>query len=177
MGHETDPVQTERFIERVSQQPHQSAEITFSATLHRINRQPLNEQGTDSAYIKAWQALRYIDLELDHHIPVSTHTGTVIIETIQYNRWTSIRQKAAQLMARITGYQLNQDAPDPYQIANAAGGPRPGSLKNLNEAVKTNPSGPVNPVRQTGDEDQYYTQIAQEYQNLLNAQLRQPQNN
>lgn len=176
MAHETDPVQTERFIERVSQQPHDTAEQTFTATLEHINRLPLKEQGTESAYIKAWQTLRYIDLELDNNVPVSIHTGAVIIQTIRYNRWTSVRKKAAQLMARITGQELDLDTPDPHKIADAAGGPRPGSLQNLNEAVKSYPEGPVNPVRQTAEEDQYYTQIAIHYQAILNSQLRQQQN-
>jgi hypothetical protein len=167
MNHQHDPVKTERFMERVGEQASYIAEPAYADGLAHINRLPAKEQNTASAYIRAWQALRYFNLELDAGLNLRPFTAFTILETLEKNTWTDVRNQSAGILARITGYTPDEPPPNRYSEADQAGGPRPGSLKNLNEPVRTHPFGLIDPVRQTGQENDYYTRLANTYRLIL----------
>ena len=167
MNHQHDPTKTQRFVERVGEQASYIAEPTFADGLAHINRLPAKEQNTESAYIRTWQSLRYFNLELDKGLYIRPFTAFTVLQTLEKNTWSDIRREAAGILARITGYTPDEPAPNRYWEADQAGGPRPGSLKNLNEAVRTHPFGLIETVRQTGRENDYYTRLANTYRLIL----------
>jgi hypothetical protein len=167
LNQQEDPVKTERLVERVGAQPYSIAEPAFVASLAFVNTLPPIQQNSASAYIRASQSLHYLNLLLDSGRSLRPTTPWTLLQTLEKNNWASVRQQAVHLLTRITGYVPIDPPPDRFAEANAAGGPRPGSLKNLNEPVRTIPYGLITPVRQTGCEDQYYTELAAEYRQLL----------
>ena len=173
MNHQHDPVKTERFVERVGEQSSYIAELTFANGLKHINCLPARDQNTASAYIRAWQALRYFDLELSAGVYLRPYTAFTVLETLEKNTWASVRQQAAGILARITGYQPDEPPPDPFFEAKQAGGPRAGSLKNLNEPVRSHPYGLITPVRQTCTENDYYTRLGKTYRLILEGKEKQ----
>jgi hypothetical protein len=172
MNRQRDPVKTERFVERVGQQSSYIAEPALAAGLAHINSLPPTEQNTESAYIRSWQALRYFNLVLDAGFHLQPNTPWTVLETLQKSTWASVRQQSVHVLARITGYQPEDPLPDPYLEADQSGGPRPGSLKNLNEPVRNHPFGLITPVRQTCCESDYYSRLAQTYLQIMTEQSK-----
>ena len=170
MNHQQDAVKTQRFVERVGQQSFYIAEPTLAAGLAHINSLPAKEQNTASAYIRSWQALRYFKLELSAGYGLQAFTAWTILETLEKSTWASLREQAVRILARTTGYEPDEPRPNPFREADEAGGPRPGSLKNLNEAVRKKPCGLITPVRQTCCEDEYYDRLGQTYRQIMTEQ-------
>ena len=167
MNHQHDPTKTQRFMERVGEQTSDIAEQTFADGLEHINTLCAKEQNTESAYIRAWQALRYFDLELSAGLYLRAHTVFTVLATLETNSWASVRGQAAGILRRVTGFEPDEPPPNHFREADLAGGPRPGSLKNLNEAVRWHPGGLITPVRQTCLENNYYQKLAKTYRLIL----------